>query len=142
MAGGQPVIHDLCLKLKIGESTTILGPNGAGKSTIVNLIHRSLYPIVKADSHLTIFESNTINIWELRSSIVIVNSDLETRFCPSIWIQTGVARMNGAAISCNQQSLLTQDPVNMYLSYSRDLEFLPINEQIYLIECLISQGID
>ena len=45
--GGQPVIHDLCLKLKIGESTTILGPNGAGKSTIVNLINRSLYPIVK-----------------------------------------------------------------------------------------------
>lgn len=82
--GGQPVIHDLCLKLKIGESTTILGPNGAGKSTIVNLINRSLYPIVKADSHIAIFGTNTINIWELRSSIGIVNSDLETRFCPSI----------------------------------------------------------
>ena len=82
--GGQPVIHDLCLKLKIGESTTILGPNGAGKSTIANLINRSLYPIVKADSHIAIFGTNTINIWELRSSIGIVNSDLETRFCPSI----------------------------------------------------------
>ena len=81
---GQPVIHDLCLKLKIGESTTILGPNGAGKSTIVNLINRSLYPIVKPDSHLAIFGTSTINIWQLRSSIGIVNSDLETRFRPSI----------------------------------------------------------
>ena len=82
--GGQPVIHDLCLKLKIGESTTVLGPNGAGKSTIVNLINRSLYPIVKPDSHLAIFGTTTINIWQLRSSIGIVNSDLETRFSPSI----------------------------------------------------------
>ena len=82
--GGQPVIHDLCLKLKLGESTTILGPNGAGKSTIVNLINRSLYPIVKPESHLAMFGTSTINIWQLRSSIGIVNSDLETRFSPSI----------------------------------------------------------
>ena len=82
--GGAPVIHDLCLKLKIGESTTILGPNGAGKSTIVNLINRSLYPIVKPESHLAMFGTSTINIWQLRSSIGIVNSDLEMRFSPSI----------------------------------------------------------
>ncbi|MDG1060480.1 MAG: ATP-binding cassette domain-containing protein, partial [Synechococcus sp. cluster3_bin.96] len=41
-------------------------------------------PIVKPDSHLAIFGTSTINIWELRSSIGIVNSDLETRFRPSI----------------------------------------------------------
>ena len=79
--GGQTVIHDLFLKLKIEDSTAILGPNKAGKCTILN---RSLYPIVKPDSHLAIFGTSIINIWELRSSIGIVNSDLETRFRPSI----------------------------------------------------------
>lgn len=81
---GQPVIHDLCLRLKLGESTTILGPNGAGKSTIANLINRSVYPIVKPGSHLELFGIRTINLWKLRSSIGIVNSDLETRFSPQM----------------------------------------------------------
>ncbi len=82
--GDRPVIHDLCLTLKTGESTTILGPNGAGKSTFVNLINRSVYPLVKPNSHLEIFQSSTINLWQLRSRIGIVNSELETRFHPQI----------------------------------------------------------
>ena len=82
--GGRPVIHDLCLQLKIGESTTILGPNGAGKSSILNLINRSLYPLVRQNSHLKLFGNSSINIWQLRSSIGIASSDLETRFSPCI----------------------------------------------------------
>lgn len=82
--GDRPVIQDLCLKLKLGESTTILGPNGAGKSTIVNLINRNLYPLVKPNSHLKLFGNSTINIWQLRTSIGIASSDLETRFSPYI----------------------------------------------------------
>ena len=39
---GRPVISDLSLQLRLGESTTVLGPNGAGKSTLVKLIERSL----------------------------------------------------------------------------------------------------
>ena len=82
--GGRPVIHDLCLKLRIKESTTILGPNGAGKSTIVNLINRNLYPLAKPNSHLKLFDQTTINIWQLRSSLGLASSDLETRFSPRI----------------------------------------------------------
>jgi iron complex transport system ATP-binding protein len=82
--GGRPVIHDLCLKLRIKESTTILGPNGAGKSTIVNLINRNLYPLAKPNSHLKLFDQTTINIWQLRSSLGLASSDLETRFSPQI----------------------------------------------------------
>ena len=74
--GGRPVIHDLCLKLRIKESTTILGPNGAGKSTIVNLINRNLYPLAKPNSHLKLFDQTTINIWQLRSSLGLASSDL------------------------------------------------------------------
>ena len=82
--GGRPVIHDLCLQLRIGESTTVLGPNGAGKSTLVNLINRNLYPLVRENSHLKLFDQTTINIWQLRSSLGLASSDLETRFSPQI----------------------------------------------------------
>ena len=82
--GRHPVIHDLCLQLRTGESTTILGPNGAGKSTIVNLINRNLYPLVKPNSHFKLFGQSTINIWQLRSSLGLASSDLETRFSPQI----------------------------------------------------------
>ena len=77
--GGRPVIHDLCLQLRIGESTTVLGPNGAGKSTLVNLINRNLYPLVRENSYLKLFGKTTINIWQLRSSVGIASTDLETR---------------------------------------------------------------
>ena len=84
LLGGRAVIHDLSLKLKLGESTTLLGPNGAGKSTLVNLINRSVYPLVKPSSHLKLFGKSTINIWQLRSSIGIATSELEQRFLPHI----------------------------------------------------------
>ena len=57
--GGRRVINDLSLQLRLGESTTVLGPNGAGKSTLVKLIDRSLYPIVKTESHLRLFGNST-----------------------------------------------------------------------------------
>ena len=78
--GGRVVIPNLCLQLRTGESTTILGPNGAGKSTIVNLINRNLYPLVKPGSYLRLFGQSTVNIWQLRSSLGLVCSDLESRF--------------------------------------------------------------
>ncbi|QNI88621.1 hypothetical protein SynROS8604_01990 [Synechococcus sp. ROS8604] len=49
--------------------------------------------------------------------------------------------MSAGAISCNQQSLLAQDPINMHISGSIDQEFLLMNEQIDCAERLISQGI-
>lgn len=81
---GRPVISDLSLQLRLGESTTVLGPNGAGKSTLVKLIERSLYPIVTPQSHLRLFGSSTVNLWHLRRRLGVVNSELETRFPPGI----------------------------------------------------------
>ena len=77
---GRPVIHQLNLTLELGQSTTVLGANGAGKSTLVKLIDRSLHPIVQADSHLKLFGSETVNLWQLRRRLGVVNSELETRF--------------------------------------------------------------
>lgn len=77
---GRPVISNFSLQLRLGESTTVLGPNGAGKSTLVKLIERSLHPIVAPRSHLRLFGSSTVNLWQLRRRLGVVNSELETRF--------------------------------------------------------------
>ena len=81
---GRPVIHQLNLTLALGQSTTVLGANGAGKSTLVKLIDRSLHPIVQADSHLKLFGSETVNLWQLRRRLGVVTTELETRFPPGV----------------------------------------------------------
>jgi iron complex transport system ATP-binding protein len=37
--GGQPVLHDLDLRLAVGDLTAVIGPNGAGKTTLLNCIN-------------------------------------------------------------------------------------------------------
>ena len=81
---GRPVINNLNLQLRLGESTTVLGPNGAGKSTVVKLVERSLHPVVQAGAHLKLFGSSTVNLWQLRRRLGVVNSEMETRFPPMI----------------------------------------------------------
>ncbi len=81
---GKPIIHDLCLKLRIGESTAILGPNGSGKSTLLKLIDRNLYPIIKKGSHLKLFGSKTVNLWQLRKCMGVISTELEMRFAPNV----------------------------------------------------------
>ena len=80
--GDRPVLHNLNLQLNLRQSTTVLGPNGAGKSSLVKLIDRSLYPIVRADAHLRLFGSETVNLWALRSRLGVVSSELEQRLHP------------------------------------------------------------
>tara|TARA_B100000674_G_scaffold54436_1_gene37844 strand:- start:229 stop:1038 length:810 start_codon:yes stop_codon:yes gene_type:complete len=82
--GGHRVVQDLTLKLLKGQSTAVLGPNGAGKSTLVKLISRSLYPVVKPNSHLRLFGSETVNLWALRQRLGIVSTDLEQRIPASL----------------------------------------------------------
>ena len=78
------IVQNLSLKLWTGESTAILGRNGAGKSTLVKLINRSLYPVVRPNSHLRLFGSETVNIWQLRQRLGIVNTELEQRIPPGL----------------------------------------------------------
>ena len=85
--GGRPVLHNLNLQLTLRQSTTVLGPNGAGKSSLVKLIERSLYPIVRPDSHLRLFGSETVNLWSLRSRLGVVSSEMEQRLHPKTTVE-------------------------------------------------------
>ncbi len=72
-------IKNFNLKLFDNQRIIILGPNGSGKSSIVDLINRNIYPIVKKDSHLKIFNEELIDIWKVRKYISTVNNEIKLR---------------------------------------------------------------
>lgn len=52
--GGTPVLHDVNLSIRPGETVGIIGPSGSGKSTMCSLLSRSTDPIsgaVTLDGH-------------------------------------------------------------------------------------------
>ena len=78
------VVRDLNLKLKYSENVILIGPNGSGKSSLVDLINRNIYPVIKKDTVLKIFDEELINIWELRKKISTVNNDVKIRLNPKL----------------------------------------------------------
>ena len=81
---GYEVVKDLNLKLKYSENVILIGPNGSGKSSLLELINRTIYPVLKRDTLFKIFSQELINIWELRKRVSIVNYDLKTRINPDL----------------------------------------------------------
>ncbi len=73
------VFNSLNLDLYLNDNTIVIGPNGSGKSTLVKLINRSIYPIAKNNSYINLFESKVKNIWDLRSKIGLVSTEIENR---------------------------------------------------------------
>ena len=67
---GYEVVKDLNLKLKYDENVVLIGPNGSGKSSLLELINRSIYPVIKRGTVFKIFNEELINIWELRKKLV------------------------------------------------------------------------
>ena len=81
---GYEVVRNLNLKLNYSENIIILGPNGSGKSSLVELINRNVYPVLKKNTVLRIFNQEFINIWELRKKISTVNNDIKNRISPKL----------------------------------------------------------
>lgn len=79
----RPVLDDLTLTIQVGEHTAILGPNGAGKSSLVRLLtheDRALVPEADAPSPVRVFGSDSWDVFDLRSQLGLVSSDLHHRF--------------------------------------------------------------
>ena len=82
--GGFRVIKDLNLKIANSENVILIGPNGSGKSSIIELINRTIYPVIKNGTIFKIFNEEHINIWDLRKKISVVNHDIRTRVNPKL----------------------------------------------------------
>jgi iron complex transport system ATP-binding protein len=76
MRGDKVVLHDVNLRIGVGEHVAILGPNGCGKSTLIKTISRELYPLPREGSSLALMGQERWNVWELRSSLGLVSNDL------------------------------------------------------------------
>ena len=81
---GYEVVKNLNLKLRYNENVILIGPNGSGKSSLLELINRSIYPVIKKDVVFKIFNQDLINIWELREKISIVNNEVKARINPGL----------------------------------------------------------
>lgn len=71
---GVPVIKDLNLKVKRGETVAIVGPTGAGKTTIVNLLMR-FYELNGGQILINGKDISTVNKDNLRSFYAMVLQD-------------------------------------------------------------------
>jgi len=81
---GFRVIKDLNLKISYSENVILIGPNGSGKSSLIEVINRSIYPVVDNKSILKIFDKELVNLWELRKRISTVNNDIKNRINPNL----------------------------------------------------------
>ena len=59
---GFRVIKNLNLKISYSENVILIGPNGSGKSSLIEIINRSLYPVVTNESTLKIFDKELVNL--------------------------------------------------------------------------------
>jgi iron complex transport system ATP-binding protein len=80
--GGTPILHSLDLAIERGQHTAILGPNGAGKTSLINLLTRDDYaqPSANGVPPVRIFGLDRWDVFELRTRLGIVTSDLHQRF--------------------------------------------------------------
>src|ERR1700751_44592 len=78
--GENKVFEDFSLEIALHTSTVILGPNGWGKSTLLNLLAHDIYPVVSDGSFVRVFGETNWNLWELRSRLGIISTDLQFEY--------------------------------------------------------------
>jgi len=72
------VLDSITLTINQGENVAILGPNGAGKSSLIKTITRQHYPSYKDEEYSAkVWGQVDWNIFDLRSTLGIVSSDLQ-----------------------------------------------------------------
>ena len=69
-----PVLHDINLQIRFGETLAIVGPSGCGKSTLANLIPRFADP-TQGEIRLDGFPLREVRLLDLRRQIGLVTQD-------------------------------------------------------------------
>jgi iron complex transport system ATP-binding protein len=85
---GVRILDGLTLTIRSGEHTAIVGPNGAGKSTLINVLTEQDHALAPEGGDdpdprvppVQIFGDARWNVFELRSRLGIITSDLHQRF--------------------------------------------------------------
>ena len=93
---GCPVLHDVCLEVRPGETVAIVGPTGAGKSTLVGLIPRFFDPWqgrVTLDGH----DLRDIQLKSLRAQVALV---LQESFLFPVSIADNIAYGRPGSAAC------------------------------------------
>lgn len=70
-----PVLHDVSLKVKAGETIAVVGPSGGGKTTLCQLLPR-FYDVDEGAIKIDGFDIRTLTQKSLRSHIGIVQQDV------------------------------------------------------------------
>src|SRR5580692_1508312 len=77
--GDNIVLHDINLPVNTGEHIAILGPNGCGKSTLIKTMTCECYPIVQAETKVSIFGRERWDLTELKKRLGVVSAELPGR---------------------------------------------------------------
>lgn len=76
MRGQKIALGDFSLRIGADEHVAILGPNGCGKSTLIKTITRECYPVIRANSSMSILGKDSWDVFQLRAQLGIVSNDL------------------------------------------------------------------
>jgi iron complex transport system ATP-binding protein len=124
------ILHIDSLQIPLGQNIAIYGPNGSGKSTLLKLWMRFFYPSAVEDSKgcIRILGKSDWNVWDLRSKIGFVSSDIDHHFTHG---RSGKLIPKEAVLTGFESSELEIDPTNV-TSAMRDaadhwLEFFRID---------------
>jgi ribose transport system ATP-binding protein len=69
---GGPVLHDVSLELRAGETRALLGENGSGKSTLVKI----LSGVYELDSGELLMEGRALDPPTIRQHVTVIHQDL------------------------------------------------------------------
>ena len=103
---GAVILKDINLLFNTNQNILVLGPNGSGKTTLIELLNRSIYPIVKNDSYIKLFGKTEIDLFDIRNRIGFLLSDMSDRISPGMTVkEVVISGLYGSFTSSNPVKL-------------------------------------